>query len=79
MVIVHHMLISSVGFWYVNLTVESQSRESLMDSVDDSIVLIDPEPKPEIVYKNEAATKMMEDSNGITVNLDDSVRYFDKQ
>ena len=54
-------MISSFGQWFVSLTIESESRESLLNTVDDSIMLVEPEPEPKIIYENEAAPRMMEE------------------
>ena len=37
-----HIIISVVGFWYVNIVVKLQSDGELLDSVDDSIMLVEP-------------------------------------
>ena len=37
-----HIIISIVGFWYVNIVVKLQSDSELLDSVDDSIMLVEP-------------------------------------
>ena len=72
-------MISSFGQWFVSLTIESQSRESLVNTVDDSIMLVEPEPEPKIIYKNEAASRMMDEIGLVRFDKEGNRPFFKKQ
>ena len=38
-----HIIISIAGIWYVNIVVKLQSDGELLDSFDDSIMLVEPQ------------------------------------
>ena len=53
-----HIIISIAGIWYVNIVVKLQSDGELLDSVDDSIMLVEPQSFSHIVYENLASKKL---------------------
>ena len=49
-----HYMVNRIGFCYVNLVNKMKSLKGVLDSVEDSVVIIEPESS-EVLYSNKAA------------------------
>ena len=47
-------MVNRIGFCYVNLVNKMKSLKGVLDSVEDSVVIIEPESS-EVLYSNQAA------------------------
>ena len=65
MVLIVYLIVTRIGFWYVQTIVKMESQHSLLDSVEDCIVLVDPKTDNEI-FVNKAAKEMAIKAEGVT-------------
>ena len=65
MVLIVHMIVTRIGFWYVVTIVKMESQLSLLDSVDDCVVLVDPKTHG-VVFVNQAAKALEIKAEGLT-------------
>ena len=57
MVLLVHLIVTNIGFWFVETTVEMESLRNLLDSVDDCIVLVNDKTHG-VVFVNKAAKEL---------------------
>ena len=57
MVLIVHLIITRIGFWYVEMIVKMESQLSLLDAVDDCVVLVHPKTN-DVMFFNRAAKEL---------------------
>ena len=57
MVLLVHLIVTNIGFWFVETTVEMESLRNLLDSVGDCIVLVNDKTHG-VVFVNQVAKEL---------------------
>ena len=56
-----HLIVTRIGFWFVDTTVKMASQKSMLDSVHDCVVLVEPDTN-KVIFANQAAKDIAVDN-----------------